>query len=222
MALSIAKQMELYYQQRQPSGGAYVADYWPNEQMYCVRKTSPAGCYFTVYYMDGVEESRMSATDQRSYDRGWQRLTLALACIFASSVATAGNPGTYPDQGAANVACHEWGAYWVEVVATDGNPTQIAVYTCVSEERDVYPDRVFFRLTGIPGGTLRTSDFVWKQGATCAARSPVAMPGAFSGISCENGCEFSLQPSANGESLGAPTGEVCAPPPPLTEKGNEC
>lgn len=56
MAFSIAKQAELYYQQHSPNLGAYVTDYSPTEPMYCVRWTSPSGCYFSVYYMDGVEE----------------------------------------------------------------------------------------------------------------------------------------------------------------------
>lgn len=60
MSLAIAKQAELYYQQHQPNVGAYIMDYAPTEPMHCVRWTSPSGCYFTVYYMDGVDEKSNS------------------------------------------------------------------------------------------------------------------------------------------------------------------
>lgn len=50
-ALAVARHAELYYLQRQPGVGAFVQDF-ESESHYCVMWTSPAGCYFSVFYTD--------------------------------------------------------------------------------------------------------------------------------------------------------------------------
>lgn len=90
-------------------------------------------------------------------------LTALLALVVPA--AYAGNPGTYVNQAAAETACHEWGAHWVNVFATDSNPNQTATYECLLIT--TVPKRYQFTLTGQPGGWLRGDAFQWNNGGDC-------------------------------------------------------
>ncbi len=55
-AYAIAKEMELYYTQRESPYGAYVLPAYASG-LYCLMWTTPAGCYYTVYYDTGKLDS---------------------------------------------------------------------------------------------------------------------------------------------------------------------